>query len=351
MAVVAGLDVGGAHLKVALVEDGRVVAVEQLSCPLWQGMDKLDDALAEARPLLRRAGHHGVTMTGELSDHFRDRKAGVEALVARLAAEFGPEVRFWRGRHGFGSPAEALRSHADVASTNFLATAEVVGRKIGEALLIDLGSTTTDIIPISGGAPVPRGLTDRERLRTGELVYTGLTRTSVMGITTRAPLAGQWQTLCREHFATMADVRRILGELADDVDHHATADGRGKSRDESLARFARLFGCDAADADPDAWREAARFTADTQLSSILEGCSQVISRNPELHEAKVVAAGIGSDVAAALAGRLGLSCVTFGELVNATGNCRRAATRSAPAAAVALLVGEQPGIQIFLGAH
>src|SRR3990170_4301725 len=90
MAVVAGLDVGGAHLKVALVEDGRVVAVEQLSCPLWQGMDKLVDALAEARPLLRRAGHHGVTMTGELSDHFRDRKAGVEALVARLAAEFGP---------------------------------------------------------------------------------------------------------------------------------------------------------------------------------------------------------------------------------------------------------------------
>ena len=53
MAITAGYDVGGAHLKVALAEDGRTVAVRQIACPLWQGLDQLDAAFAEAAPLRR----------------------------------------------------------------------------------------------------------------------------------------------------------------------------------------------------------------------------------------------------------------------------------------------------------
>ncbi len=53
-----------------------------------------------------------------------------------------------------------------------------------------MGSTTTDIIPIVGGTPCPRGLTDGERLRTGELVYTGLTRTDVSVVAQRATFKG-----------------------------------------------------------------------------------------------------------------------------------------------------------------
>ena len=107
-------------------------------------------------------------------------------------------------------------------------------------MLIDMGSTTTDIIPCDR----PQGLSDAERLQTGELVYTGFTRTPVPGITTRAPLAGQWQGLARDTFASMADVRRVLGELPDDVHQHYTTYGRGKSVTESLMRLARGFGRD-----------------------------------------------------------------------------------------------------------
>ena len=46
MAITAGYDVGGAHLKVALAEDGRTIAVRQIACPLWRGLDRLDAALA-----------------------------------------------------------------------------------------------------------------------------------------------------------------------------------------------------------------------------------------------------------------------------------------------------------------
>jgi probable H4MPT-linked C1 transfer pathway protein len=338
MTTIAGLDVGGAHLKVARVEAGHVTAVEQFVCPLWQGLDKLDAALEAARPLLAGAGRHAVTMTGELSDLFSDRATGVETLVARIAREFGNGTRFWMGRRGFGAAAEAREHPEDVGSTNFLATAAFIGTRRPDALLIDLGSTTCDIIPIVSGRPIPRGLTDAERLATGELVYTGLTRTAVMGVTTRAHFQGRAQTLAREYLATMADVRRILEALPGGVDQHATADGRGKSLDESVARLARMFGRDAAEGTHGDWQVAAEEIRAAQIASIMEGCRAVLAASALPDSASVVAAGIGAGEVVEIAHALGRSAIEFGTLAEATENARIAATYSAPAVAVALLL-------------
>lgn len=338
MTITAGLDVGGAHLKVALVEDGRTIAATQFFCPLWQGMDKLDAALIEAALLLSRATRHAITMTGELSDQFPDRKTGVITLVARMVRAFGPDVKFWMGPRGFGSAAEAMKNANEVGSTNFLATAELVARHHAKALLIDFGSTTADIIPIIGGKPTPRGLTDAERQTTGELVYTGYTRTAVMGVTNRAPFQGQWVSLAREYLATMADVRRILNVLPDGVDLHATADGRGQSVPESLTRFARMLGRDARDASQSDWQSAASFVREEQLRSIMDGVLQVVSSDTLQSDAPFIAAGIGASEIDEIARRLDRECRPFAQLANATDACRLTATHFAPAVAVALLL-------------
>lgn len=339
MTITAGLDVGGAHLKVALVENGVPVNVEQYLCPLWQGLDKLDAALAAAEPLTSRAGRFAVTMTGELSDLFTSRAEGVAILADRITRTFGRDVDFWLGRRGLGGAAAAIAHHADAGSTNFLATAAVVARHYVSGLLLDFGSTTADIIPINAGGPVPRGLTDADRQRTGELVYTGLTRTAVMAVTGTVPFKGEWTTLAREYLATMADVRRILGELDDALDLHATADGRGKSSEESVARLARMLGREAGDGDITDWRATARFIAEQQVRSIHDGVLQVVSAVPAVVEGPLVTAGIGSEVAHAIALRSGLEPVSFGKLIGATRSSERAATHSAPAVAVALLAG------------
>jgi (4-(4-[2-(gamma-L-glutamylamino)ethyl]phenoxymethyl)furan-2-yl)methanamine synthase len=337
MTITAGLDVGGAHLKVALAGDGRIVAVRQIACPLWQGFDQLEAALAAAAPLTGAASRHAVTMTGELSDLFTDRAAGVEALVDRLTDAFGPGTRFWMGRRGFGSAEEACRYHVDVGSTNFLATATLVGQHTRAALVIDMGSTTVDIVPVAEGRPVPRGLTDADRLASGELVYTGLTRTSVMAIASEAPFQGRWQRLVREHYANAADLRRVLGTLPEGVDQHATADGRGKSVPESVARLARMFGRDAAEGSLEDWRAAARFIEEQQVATIVEGALQVLSGTPLPEGSPVVAAGIGAERIADGASRLGRPWMAFGDLIAATEDCRAWATRCAPAVAVGLL--------------
>lgn len=340
MTFTAGLDVGGAHLKVALVEDGRPVAVQQFACPLWQGLDKLDAALAEAAPLLSRAQRFAVTMTGELSDLFPDREAGVRTLVARLSSKLGDGVRFWMGQKDeFGDADAAVRHHRDVGSTNFLATAAVIGCDYEDALLIDFGSTTADIVLIAGGKPAPRGVTDAERQATGELVYTGYTRTAVMGVASRAPFKGQWVALAREYLATMADVRRVLGterHLAD-FDMHGTADGKGKSESESITRLARMLGRDAAEGTLEEWRVAAAFIREEQIRSIHDGALQVLSHASLPAEALIVVAGIGATDAVAVGLRLDRRCVAFGDLVKADDACRVWATACAPAVAVALL--------------
>jgi (4-(4-[2-(gamma-L-glutamylamino)ethyl]phenoxymethyl)furan-2-yl)methanamine synthase len=332
MMITAGYDVGAAHLKVARIEDGRVVAVRQIACALWEGLDRLSAALQEARAVTDGASAHAVTMTGELCEIFPSREAGVATLVQVVEAARGPGVRFYMGLKGFGDAEKAIRDWQSVASANFLATVEAVARVKPHTLLIDMGSTTTDIIACDR----PQGLTDAERLQTGELVYTGLTRTAVPCVVSRAPLAGVWQGLARDFFASMADVRRVLGSLPEGVDEHATADGRGKSVEESLARLARGFGRDAEMRHLEVWRGTAAHIRETQLQSVIEGASQVISRPGVDVSGGVVAAGIGADEAAEVARRLGMACVRFGDLIQADDACRLWATRCAAAVGVAL---------------
>jgi probable H4MPT-linked C1 transfer pathway protein len=337
MTTTIGYDVGGAHLKIARLENGRPVAVRQIVCPLWQGLDKLDAALAEAVPGAKGADRVAVTMTGELSDLFPDRATGVATLVDRLSAAHGPATRFWMGRLGFGDAAAAKASFLDVAATNFLATAEAAGGKRGDALLVDLGSTTTDIIPIRAGHAAPRGLTDYDRLASGELVYTGLTRTALMAIAPAASFKGRRQRLAREYLATAADARRVVGQLPEGVDQHATADGRGTSVEESAARLARMFCRDMADGTLADWRESARDILEQQIAAILDGVAQVLARSPLAADAPVIAAGIGADVAADIARRIGRTSVSFGDLTGASPEVALWATRCAPAVAVAML--------------
>lgn len=339
MGMTAGLDVGGAHLKVALVEAARTVAVRQIACPLWQGLDKLDTALAEAHALISSARSVAITMTGELSDLFPDRETGVATLVARLSREFGDKARFWMGPRGFGRAEEACHHPGDVGSTNFLATAAFIGSSMADALLIDFGSTTADIIPISSGSPAPRGFTDAERQISGELVYTGFTRTAVMGVTTEAPFRGERVGFAREYLATVADVRRILGYDLTEIDQHATADGKGKSLEESVARLGRMLGRDARDGKAEDWRQTAAFVRECQLRSIHDGAARVLSAAPLLATAPIVAAGIGAGEIEEIARRLGRPVVRFGTLANADQSCEAWATGCAPAVAVARLLG------------
>src|SRR5262245_46848102 len=338
MTVVVGWDVGGVHLKAARAEDGRIVRAVQLASPLRGGLERLIQAFGEAKALVGRADHHVVTMTGELADTFASRPEGVERLAALAAAELGDTpVLVYAGPAGLVQPREARKHAAEIASANWHVCAGLVAHQCASALFVDMGSTTTDVVPLVDGKVAARGYTDAQRLAAGELVYTGLVRGFVMATADRAPLAGAWTTLVNENFATMADVHRILGTLSEDADKMATADGREKTVAASRARLARMVGPDAADIDAPALRALAQWFAETQLRAIVDAAMLVVSAAAVPADAPLVGAGIGTAVIAEVARRLGHPYVAFDSLIEGAPDARAAAVHCAPAAALALL--------------
>jgi (4-(4-[2-(gamma-L-glutamylamino)ethyl]phenoxymethyl)furan-2-yl)methanamine synthase len=338
MSVVIGWDIGGVHLKAARAEAGCIVKAVQFAAPLRGGVEPLAAAFARAKTELGAAERHVVTMTGELADTFSSRPEGVECLALLAARELdGTPVSIYAGPAGYVRPEEA-REHAGlVASANWHACASFVAARRGHALFIDMGSTTTDVIPVIDRAVAARGYTDAERLATGELVYAGLVRSLLMASADRAPFRGSWTPLINENFANMADVYRILGSLPADADMMATADGREKTRKASLARLARMVGADAADAGDQAWTALARWFAEMQMRRVMDAVMLVCSQEGLPAGAPVVGAGIGAHVVTEIAGRTGREYIAFDGLLDVAPPARAGASQCAPAAALALL--------------
>jgi (4-(4-[2-(gamma-L-glutamylamino)ethyl]phenoxymethyl)furan-2-yl)methanamine synthase len=343
---VVGWDIGGAHVKAAWIEDRRVVEVRQLPCPLWLGADRLAPVVETLRSAFGPADLHIATMTGELADVFPDRRTGVLTITdALLHAVPSGTLRLYAGRKGIIAPAAAAARVEDIASANWHASAALAARR-GDGLLVDIGSTTTDIIPLRDGSAHGRGYTDAERMACGELVYTGLTRSFVMALASRAPFAGAWTTLAAEYFASVADVHRILGTLDEAADQMDTADGRPKTVDASRARLARMIGHDAGDATDADWFGLAAWFAETQLRQIHDGALLVLSGAGLPQDAPVIAAGVGAAIVRQLADRLGRRCVSFGSLfaADASADGVNWADACAPAVAVALLAADHPAL-------
>jgi probable H4MPT-linked C1 transfer pathway protein len=338
-----GWDIGGVHLKAARAENGRIVDAVQIAAPLRAGLEPLIKAFGQAKARMGPARRHLVTMTAELADTFTSRAEGV-AHIAELAARELKDAPIWlyAGRAGFVPIAQAGAHITDIASANWHASAALVARQREQALFIDMGSTTTDIVPVAGGKVAARGYTDAERLTSGELVYTGLVRGFVMATANRAPFDGVWTTLVHENFANMGDVHRILGSLPDGADQMGTADGREKTIAASCARLARMIGRDAADADVAVWEKVAAWLAEAQLRAITDGAMQAVSASRISRNAPIVGAGIGAGVVAEVARRMGSKFIAFETLLDVVPEARDAASQCAPAAALALLAASVP---------
>ncbi|QBR70061.1 H4MPT-linked C1 transfer pathway protein [Beijerinckiaceae bacterium] len=342
MQTIIGWDVGGAHLKAARAENGIITQAVQIASPLWLGLEELERAYQQARAEIGSAPLNAVTMTGELCDAFATRAEGVAGLATLMERLLAPaNVFFYASRAGFVRP-EATAAHAvDIASANWHASAALTGMTKHAALFVDMGSTTTDIIPVAQGMPASRGYTDAERLTQGELVYTGLARTFLMAGPKRVPFAGQWTPLMNEWFANTADIYRILDQLPEGADLMDAADGRDKTKQASRARLARMIGRDGAEANDAAWDRLAQFFAEIQLRDIFDAASLVLSRGLIDAEALVVGAGVGRGIIQKLAGRLDRPFVAFADLIEVTPHARDKASDCAPAAAVALVAAAQ----------
>ena len=343
-----GWDMGGAHLKAAGMAGGQTVNVIQAACPLWLGLDHFHPAAQCILDALKPAPNccHAVTMTGELADVFPSREAGVFGLLQALG-EHVPlaQVLVFAGTVGF-IPANQVCSGdvVAIASANWLATGLDAASKLDQGLVIDIGSTTTDLLVVRNGKVHTQGYTEFERLRYGELVYSGIVRTALMSLATRAPFDGEWVGLMAEHFATTADVFRLTGELPEPADQSTPADGGEKTAPASARRIARLLGRDAESSTGEAWKLLSCYFRERQLALLMEACQRQLSRGLLDGNAPLIGAGIGRFLVQELAKRLGHPYLDFTALYS---HSPAAATFNladcAPAVAVASLARQRHG--------
>jgi probable H4MPT-linked C1 transfer pathway protein len=265
-----GLDIGGANVKAATAS-GRAAC---RPFELWRHPDRLADELAAVRNCLPDLPNVAVTMTGELCDCFPSKRDGVRHILAAARQVFADRrLDVWT-TNGTLVPVEwaAEQNPLAAAAANWLALAEYAGRLAprGPAVLIDTGSTTTDIVPLRDGRPAPAGRTDPDRLRAGELVYTGARRTPVCAVVA--------EDVAAEVFATAHDAYVLLGMLREEPENRATADGRPATADHSHWRLARMLGGDA-EVTPRAETLAlARRVYERQRAAISAGIERVAGR-------------------------------------------------------------------------
>jgi probable H4MPT-linked C1 transfer pathway protein len=225
-----GLDIGGANLKAALSTGEAVTA----AFPLYRRPQELASALASLASRLPAASRLAVTMTGELCDCFQTKRDGVRHILAACARAFpGASISVWTTRGQLVSPEVAEAAWIETASANWLALATFAGRYAppGRCTLLDIGTTTTDLIPLTDGVPSPVARTDVGRLSSGELVYLGWRRT---------PVCALYPEGAAELFATTLDVCLALGLVPEGPADTDTADGQPATQSCALRRLARM---------------------------------------------------------------------------------------------------------------
>ncbi len=292
---ILALDIGGANTKVAVMS-GRKVSEEVHYFPIWKKKEEFPKFLKKILKNKLDVDAVGVTMTAELSDVFENKEEGVNFILDAVERVVSKTPTFILTNKAELVPTKNARKNPyDVASANWIAAPEIIAKKFPDALLVDIGSTTTDITPIKNSGALSKGKTDLDRLQSYELLYTGVLRTNVAAITTEVPINGKKTFVASEFFATSADVYLLTDDVSPEQYTTETADGRGKSRSEALARLARIVCCDTKTLTEKHVVEIAKYIKNRQVQAIASVVWKCRLKN-EI-EGPILITGIGSFLA------------------------------------------------------
>ena len=334
-----GWDIGGVNTKLALVENGDVRVVRTRAYELQRAPDALVSLLREMAADAGSIDYESdfrcaVTMTAELSQMFRTKREGVGFILGAVEMAFPrSDIRAFAVDGRLLVLDDARQQPLAVAAANWSATARLVAERHRDALLVDIGTTTTDIIPLVNGEVRATGWTDPERLASGELVYTGAVRTPVEAVVPDVPYRSGSATVSAEGFALIGDVHVWRGDLAVSDYTTPTPDGRAATREFVGERLARVICADRETIDEAGISRIADAVAAAQVAQIAAAIQRVAARHPSIRTA--VIAGLGSFIGQRAARSAGMHTVTLSSELG------DAAARCASAAAVALLFEQE----------
>ncbi|SDF87456.1 hypothetical protein SAMN04488589_1612 [Methanolobus vulcani] len=298
---IIGIDIGGANTKIASA-DGKIIELHYI--PLWKDTtlpESLEDIATELKPDMV-----SVVMTGELADCFEDKLEGIQFIMRSVDEAFDCKTMYIDSNGHFYDEDSSLR---ELAAANWAASTRLIGSEIGDCIFVDVGSTTSDIIPIKDGKHVA-GLTDFSRLVRSELFYAGTLRTNLAYLLDKVQVADGHCNISSELFANTADAYLLLGDITEELYTCETADGAGKSKTDTMRRLARVVCADLTEISPDDIYNIAAQVKERQISHLCETISVVAEKNG-LN--RIVSAGLGEFMIKEAAKRMGFECISVAE--------------------------------------
>jgi probable H4MPT-linked C1 transfer pathway protein len=313
---IIGWDIGGVNIKAVRIDwqDENIASHHAVIRPfeIWKNLDHLKMVLWETGEKLGLQDHPkmAVTMTAELSDVFQTKREGVMYILDTLekAFEQNPVSVFNLEGHFF-TPDEARKVPLLCAATNWLAGALFIATYHPDCILMDVGSTTTDIVPIQKGRVISRNRTDTQRLIAGELLYTGLLRTNPNTLVDKVPIGGRFCRVAAEYFSCMADVYLILDLISPDEYSCPTADAKAKTVSAARSRLSRLVCSDSDIMSDEEINRLARYIYEKQVQQITESLMQVLSGVNINGDLPLAAVGIGGFLVKETARRLDIPVI------------------------------------------
>ena len=336
---VLAFDIGGANIKAA----NGLGWVHSEPFELWRRRSELPAVLTQilAPRIPRRVV---ATMTGEIADCYASRCEGVADIVAALTAAThaavgaGCPVGIYLVDGMIVPPEEAVRRPLAAAASNWHAVARLAATvaTTDRAFVIDVGSTTTDIVPLVDRAAEATGHDDVARMAAGELVYTGVERTPVASIVRSLPWRGRLHPVASELFAQSLDAWLLLGELAEDASSRTTADGGPATREAARRRLARMLLADPAEVTEDEAIAMAAWCADRQSRQVARALARVAATGG-WQPRSIVLSGHGGCLARRALARLGWNV----DIVSLPDSLGAEVSRAAPAHSLALIARGQ----------
>lgn len=301
---VIGWDIGGANTKAALIKtkNDKLYSIKILKkyFPIWKEPKKLVAVLFEMKNslTLHQPNSMGLTMTAELSDVFQTKREGVNFILNSVLKAFHKTpLSILSTKGNLISIKEAKTNPLDVASANWVATGWLVSKKIRNCIIIDVGSTSTSIIPLLDGKIFAQGYTDFEKLKVGELVYTGSLRTNIASIVKSIPLGEDIINVSSELFSQTGDVHLLLGLISEEDYSVETPDKRGKTKKDAMRRLARVVCADTEILKESDIYEMANYIHSKQIDQISEGLKKVYSyiKLIKKEDVPIVVTGVGKN--------------------------------------------------------
>jgi probable H4MPT-linked C1 transfer pathway protein len=153
---VIGLDIGGANTK-GVWRDGDAVRTASRPYEVWRDRDALTGVVRAVVGGARRcsAERCALTTTAELSDAFRTKREGVAFVLDAAEAALPGDLLVLTSGRALVGVAGARARPLEVAAANWVASALAVAARHPDALVLDVGSTTADVVPVAAARSRP----------------------------------------------------------------------------------------------------------------------------------------------------------------------------------------------------